>query len=54
MKENKKNALMTLAGGMAVVVLLGGIWGLYSFNIGLLGAIALWVVFIAIHQYYAH
>jgi hypothetical protein len=39
MEENKINALAYLSGGLGIVSLLGGIFGLYPFIYGLIGAL---------------
>lgn len=43
MEENKKNALISLTGGLGIVALLGGIFNLYPVTYGLLGALILGV-----------
>jgi hypothetical protein len=44
MEENKINALAYLSGGLGIVSLLGGIFGLYPFIYGLIGALILGVL----------
>jgi hypothetical protein len=44
MEENQKNALAYLSGGLGVVAVLGGIFNLYPFLYGLLGALVLVVI----------
>ena len=43
MEENQKNAMAYLSGGLGIVVLLGGVFGLYPVLYGLLGALILGV-----------
>jgi hypothetical protein len=43
MEENQKNAMAYLSGGLGIVVLLGGVFGLYPVWYGLLGAFILGV-----------
>lgn len=43
MEENQKNGLAYLAGGLGLVVLLGGVFNLYPVLYGLLGALILGV-----------
>jgi hypothetical protein len=52
MKKNQKNALVYLSGGIGVVVLLGGIFGIYDFRYGLIGFILLIIIANAINMYY--
>lgn len=44
MEENEINAVAYLSGGLGIVSLLGGIFGLYPFIYGLLGALLLGVL----------
>jgi hypothetical protein len=44
MEENKINALAYLSGGLGIVSLLGGIFGLYPIIYGLIGALILGVL----------
>jgi hypothetical protein len=44
MEENKINAIAYLSGGLGIVSLLGGIFGLYPFIYGLIGALILGVL----------
>lgn len=44
MEENKINALAYLLGGLGIVSLLGGVFGLYPFIYGLIGALILGVL----------
>ncbi|MGC9517312.1 MAG: hypothetical protein ACP5C3_06420 [Methanomicrobiales archaeon] len=53
MKDNQKNAILSLVGGIGLLVMLGGIFGLYPFNYGLLGAIAIWIVAGVLKAYFA-
>lgn len=50
MEENKINALAYLSGGLGIVLLLGGIFGLYPVVYGLLGALTLGVISGALKQ----
>ena len=53
MQENQKNALLSLLGGIGLLILLGGVFNLYPFNYGLLGAFAFWIVAGVLRSYYA-
>ncbi|MGZ7117549.1 MAG: hypothetical protein ACXVHS_08890 [Methanobacterium sp.] len=44
MEKNQKNALAYLSGGLGIVAVLGGIFNLYPFLYGLLGALVLVVI----------
>jgi ABC-type uncharacterized transport system permease subunit len=44
MEENKINALAYLSGGLGIVSILGGIFGLYPILYGLIGALILGVI----------
>ncbi|MCC7558609.1 MAG: hypothetical protein KO217_07975 [Methanobacteriaceae archaeon] len=52
MRENQRNALLSLIGGIGLLVLLGGLFGLYPFNYGLLGAFVFWIVAGVLKAYY--
>jgi hypothetical protein len=52
MRKNQKNALVYLIGGIGLVTLLGGIFGIYDFKYGLIGFILLIVIVNAINLYY--
>jgi hypothetical protein len=52
MKKNSKSALLKLLNGIGVIILLGGIFtGWYDFGIGLVAAIAVWIIAGAIAIY---
>lgn len=45
MTKNMKNGIVSLLGGIGVIVLLIGIFtNLYTFNVGLVSAIAIWII----------
>lgn len=51
MKKNQKDALVYLSGGIGLVVLLGGIFGIYDFKYGLIGFILLIIIANAVNIY---
>jgi hypothetical protein len=44
MKKNAKNGLITSLGAIGVIALVGGIFGFYEFNIGIVVAIGFWLL----------
>jgi len=52
MKKNSKAALVKLLNGIGLIILLGGIFtGWYGFGVGLVSAIAVWIIAGAIAIY---
>jgi hypothetical protein len=43
MKKRLENAITYLAGGLGLIIILGGVFALYSPLYGLIGALLLWV-----------
>ena len=52
MKKNQRYAFFYLIAGIGLVILLGGIFNIYSFKYGLIGFILFFIIANAINMYY--